>query len=117
MASRTEFQTRPRRDAPNGHMVVYQALEFLRDVVDKIRNNISVGSATILAGNTTVDVALSSSAGFSSVPALDVTPTTDPGAGMRFWVSNKTTSGFRINLSAAAPIGGLSFDYQAVVNT
>lgn len=115
--SRTEFQTRPRRgDAAHGHMVVFQALEFLRDVVDKIRYNIAGGSATVASGNTLVDVVFNGPS-FTAVPSLDITPTTDPGAGMRYWVSNKTTSGFRINLSAAAPVAGVSFDYQAVVAT
>lgn len=101
----TIFPQHARRDDPNGHMVVQQMVEFLRDEFDQELGKIIRGNSTIVAAATFADVAVSAPATYSVV----VTPLNDPGS--RFWVSNRTSGGFRINLSAAAPVGGVAFDW------
>jgi hypothetical protein len=102
----TIFPQRARRDDPNGHMVVQNNLDFLKDVVDGIIGKFKSGSATVSVGATSVIVTHGMGASSS---AVSVTPTQDPGG--RFWVSGKSATAFQINLQVAAPVGGIAFDY------
>lgn len=102
----TTFPQRARRDDPNGHMVVQNNLDFLRDAFDSTLAKFKSDSVTIGVGATTVVV--THSLGIAS-NAVAITPTIDPGG--RFWVSAKSATQFQINLQVAAPVGGISFDY------
>lgn len=87
-------------------MVVQRNLEFLRDQLEGLQSRDVTGTATIIATGTQVTVNFAGD--FANYVAV-VTPTKDPGS--RFWISNKTATSFRINLSSAAPAGGVDFDY------
>lgn len=102
----TEFPKRARRDDPNGHMIVQDNLLFLRDSLDETSAKISQGSDIITSGNTFKDILLATA---TAIYSISVVPTGDPGG--RIWVSNKSSSGFRVNLSVAAPVGGVPFDW------
>lgn len=104
--AKTEFPTRARRDDRNGHMVVQQLLEFLRDQFDKFQNNTIRGTSTVLATQTTLVVSHGLGNPTFSVVAV---PLLDPGG--RYWLSNKTATQFQINLQTAAPVGGIPFDW------
>jgi hypothetical protein len=72
-----------------------------------------MGSATILAGNTYVDVAHC----LSYTPTIDqieITPQDDLG-GRGFWPSNPTSTTFRINISMADPDTNHTFGWQPIV--
>lgn len=74
-----------------------------------------MGSATILAGSTYVDVPH----GLSFTPTIDeivLTPQDDLG-GRGFWPSNPTSTTFRINISMADPDLAHTFSWQPVVPT
>lgn len=102
----TTFPQRARRDDPNGHMVVQQNLEFLRDTYDSAQGKFKQGTSTVTNGNTTVVV--THALGVASYQ-ISLTPTTDPGG--RYWVSGKSATQFTINLQVAAPVAGVSFDW------
>lgn len=106
MPTTTNFPFRARRDDDFGWMKVQQLLEFLRDVVDKLQNSRSRGSATIAQGSTTLLV----SHGLSTPSySVGVIPLVNPGGNV--WASNKTASQFQVNVSVAAPVGGIPFDW------
>jgi hypothetical protein len=70
--------------------------------------NVIRGSATINAGSTSVVVNLPISIASYSVV---ITPTTSVSA--LWWVSNKTTASFTINI-ATAPSSNTTFDYVVI---
>lgn len=107
----TLFPLRARRDQDpsQGVQIVQQMVEFLRDVFDKFTNTVVRGNTTMLATATTVVVSFATQPG--TVYSVAVTPLADPGG--RVWVSAKSASGFTINSSVAAPVGGLAFDWIA----
>lgn len=73
-----------------------------------------MGSATILAGNTYVDVLH----GLSFTPTIDeivLTPQDDL-AGRTFWPSNPASTTFRINISMIDPDVDHAFTYQIIVS-
>lgn len=106
----TLFPLRAKRGDPeNGYLTVQSMVEFLRDAFDRFTGTISRGQATVLAGNTTVVVALTANIG--AVYSVAPCPLADPGG--RWWVSGKTSSQFIINLGVAAPVGGIAFDWTA----
>lgn len=100
------FKTRSRRDDPYGHKTVELNLDDLLNAYNTFANKFRGGSVTVLAGATTVVVVHSLG---SAIYAAAVTPTLDPGG--RYWISGKTSTQFTINLSVAAPVGGIPFDY------
>jgi len=102
----TVFPQRARRDDPNGHMVVQNNLDFLKDAFDALAAKFKNGQATVSVGATAVIVTHGLGASSSSV---SVTPLQDPGG--RYWVSGKSATAFQINLQVAAPVGGIQFDY------
>ena len=108
MTQQTNFPQRPRRGGD--WWTVWYNLQWLaNNVFDVFANKFQQGTATVAAGNTTVVVT-----GIVVVGAyqVDLTPTSDPGATIRYWVSGKTATQFTINLSAAAGGGGVSFDWM-----
>lgn len=100
------FPEKPRREDPQAAMVVQRNLNFLRDQLEDLIKESEGGSATVTVGNTSVSVTLTQTYAAYSVV---ISPTKDPG--VRYWVSNKATTTFQINLQSAAPAGGISFDY------
>jgi hypothetical protein len=96
-----------RGDPEEGYLVVQQMVLFLRDVFDKFAQASARGVSTIVQGTTTVNASLPAAVGATYSVAL--APLNDPVG--RYWVTNKTSSGFTINLSAAAPVGGVAFDW------
>jgi hypothetical protein len=104
--AKTEFPTRPRRGDRNGHMVVWQMLQFLRDQFDKFTASVGRGTSTVLQGQTTLTVTHGLGASTYSVAA---SPLVNPGG--NWWISNKTATQFQINLAVAAPVGGVPFDW------
>ena len=81
-------------------------LQYLANsVFDAFVNTFIQGSATVAATNTFVDVTGS----FPTTYQVNLTPLNDPT--VRYWVSFKSSSKFTITLSAAAPVGGVNFDY------
>jgi len=104
----TQFPMQARRGDPEeGYLVVQQMVLFLRDVFDKAMAGQARGTATIVQSTTSVNVSLPSAVG--AVYSVALAPLNDPVG--RYWVTSKTTSGFTINLSAAAPVGGVAFDW------
>ena len=100
------FPQRARRDDPNGHMVVQNNLDFLRDEIDTVVGKIKTGTATVTNGNTTVTV--THGIGVSSA-SVAVSPINNPGG--NWWISGKTPTTFIINLATPAPIAGVAFDW------
>src|SRR5215467_6645783 len=96
-----------RNDIEEGYLVVQQMVEYLRDVFDKFVAGSARGTATITQTNTSVVVNIPSTVG--GTYSAQVTPLQDPGG--RYWISTKSSSGFTINLSVAAPVGGVAFDW------
>jgi len=104
----TQFPMQARRGDPEeGYLVVQQMVLYLRDVFDKAMAGQARGSALIVQSATTVSVSIPAAVG--AVYSIAVVPLNDPVG--RYWVSGKTTSGFTINLSTAAPVGGVAFDW------
>jgi hypothetical protein len=87
-------------------MVVQQMLEFLRDVFDKFVGNFVLGSGTVLQGNTTLVVTHGLG---NATYAVVASPKLNPGG--NWWITGKTSTQFTINLAAAAPVGGIPFDW------
>lgn len=104
--AKTEFPTRARRGDPNGHMVVQQLLEFLRDQFDKYVAKVTRGTTTVAQGATTALVVHGLGNPTNTVVA---SPGVDPAG--TWWVSNKTATQFQLNLAVAAPIGGVPFEW------
>jgi hypothetical protein len=106
----TAFPQTARRDDQQGHMVVQRMLWYLRDTFDKNAGSTAQGDATVTNGNTTVSV----SHGLANVISVNVqvTPISNP-SGLLWWVSGRTPTAFVINLSAAAPVAGVQFNWQA----
>jgi len=100
------FPTRARRDDPNGHMVVQQNLEFLRDEVEKLIGNTKRGQASIQNPATSVLVTHALGAAVYSVV---VTPVNGD-VGSRWWVDLKTTTQFTIKVQTT-PGGTAIFDW------
>ena len=100
------FPDKPRREDPEGHMIVQRNLDFLKDELDDFDALFDWGSDTITAGNTFVTVVHSLGATFQ----VAVTPVEDPLT--RYWVSDKAAGSFRINL-AAAQLTDIDFDWLA----
>ena len=99
------FPFRARRGDPNGHMVVQQLLEFLRDEVEKLGGTFAIGNATITNPATSVVVVHGLD---TSTYSVVITPLSDPVN--RYWVSNKTATQFQINVSAT-PAVSLAFNW------
>lgn len=99
------FPVRARRGDPNGHMVVQQMLEFLRDEVDKLGGKFALGNATI--SNPATSVIVIHGLNISTYSVV-LTPLADPVN--RWWISNKTATQFQINVSAT-PSVSLSFNW------
>jgi len=92
----------------SGHLVFNQAQELVKRNVGYTTS--SWGSATLSAGAIAVNVAH----GLADLPTVVVlTPTTDTG-GKRYWVSNKTTTGFTISIDSAHT-ADLVFDWYAEI--
>ena len=104
----TVFPQRARRDDPNGHMVVQNNLDFLKDAVDEVVGKVKTGTATIPNGASVVTVTHGLTISSASIA---VTPIGDLGAGVRFWIAGKTTTSFEIHTSANAPVAGFPFDW------
>lgn len=102
----TNFPTRSRRDDQYGHKVVEANLDFLRDVFDKAEAKRLGGTATIAVGATSIVVTHGLGNGNFQVA---ITPLADPT--VRYWVTAKSSTSFTISLSAAAPAGGVAFDW------
>lgn len=96
---------KPRRDDPEGHMVVQKNVEALFDAIGDGDAKFLRGSTSIINPSAFVDV---SHAYGSAAYAMMVIPTSNPGA--VYWVSNKTTTSFRINLPTA-PVGTVTFEW------
>jgi hypothetical protein len=81
---------------------------FLQNAYDQFVNKFAVGTNTVPATATTLTVV--HNLGFGSYTVI-LTPNgaAPPGT---YWVSNKTTTQFNINMSVAAPTGGTSFDWM-----
>jgi hypothetical protein len=103
----TEFPTRARRNDRYGHMVVQQLLEFLRDNYDRFAGSFVQGSTTVPQGATTIVVTHGLGA---AIYVATASPTVNPGG--NWWISNKTATTFQLNLAAAAPLGGVPFQWQ-----
>lgn len=88
--------------------ILQNCIDFLADFVDKFTSKFAQGTATVANGNTTVAVLFPTSI---LSPAVEITPVADPGG--RYWISARTGSGFTINLSVAAPVAGVAFDWIA----
>jgi hypothetical protein len=88
-------------------MVVQTMLEMLRDAFDAFAGTFFIGTALILNPNTSVTVNHSYG---KSTYQLAVTPTSDPGVGVRWWISSKAATNFVISCSPS-PTVGLSFDW------
>jgi len=88
-------------------MTVQSMLEYLRDKFDGLQNKFLTGTSTVLQGNTTLVVTHGLGSATYSVVA---TPTVNPGGS--WWISNKTSSQFQLNLAVAAPLGGVPFEWS-----
>ncbi len=102
----TQFPQHAKMNDPNGYLIVQQMVEFLRDTFDQYIAKSTRGSSTITVGNTALVVNTGATLATYSVVA---SPLLDPGG--RWWVSNKTTTSFQLNLQVAAPVGGIPFDW------
>lgn len=87
-------------------MTVQRNLEFLRDAFDKNVAKIVFGTTTVPQGAT--NVVASHTLGASTYAAV-ATPQVNPGG--NWWISNKATTSFQLNLAVAAPVGGITFDW------
>lgn len=96
-----------RDDVLHGHMTVQDNLDRVLDSLNALDAKLKRGSATIVPPATTVLAV--HNLGSPSYGAV-VTPTADVGAGLRWWISNKTATQFQINLSAA-PAGNVPFEW------
>jgi len=106
----TTFPQSPTRfnDAAGIAWTIWQNILWSTSVVfDVFVNKFDEGNAVVAAGQTFVAVGHGLAV---SNYAVVVTPTADPGS--RFWVSNKTSTQFRINLQTA-PGGAVAFDWSA----
>lgn len=88
--------------------ILQNCIDFLAGVVDTFMSAQASGLATVTNGNTTVAVLFASPI---TTPRVEITPVADPGG--RYWTSARTNSGFTINLSVAAPVAGVQFDWIA----
>lgn len=88
----------PRRDNEHGHMVVQKNVQDLGDQFESFRTGVLGGSSIIPNGLT--EVTVNHNLGALSYGA-SVVPRADLGAGIRFWIDNKTDSSFKIKVSAA----------------
>lgn len=88
--------------------ILQNNLDYLADLYDKFTSVNAKGFATVTNGNTTVAVSFG---GNITSPAVTITPTADPGG--RYWITGRTAAGFTINLSVAAPVAGVGFDWIA----
>lgn len=102
------FPQRVKTNDENPWATLQNNLEYLADLFDKFQGAQAKGTATITNGNTFVDVSFTSTI---TTPAVVVTPLADPGA--RYWISNRTGAGFRINQGVAAPVAGVGYDWIA----
>ncbi len=100
------FPTRARRADPNGHMVVQQNLEFLRDELDKLLAKFKQGSASI--SNPATSVLVTHALGQANYQVV-VTPQNGD-VGSRWWVELKTASQFTIKVQTT-PGGTAIFDW------
>ena len=101
----TQFPQRPRIQG-SWWMVWYNLQWFASSIFDVFQNKFQTGSVTISNPATS---ALVTGLSVGSYQAI-ITPLGDPGAGVRWWVSGKTTSQFQINVSAT-PAVSLTFDW------
>jgi hypothetical protein len=105
----TTFPYRPNKGSDAGSIAwtVWQMLQyFANSIFDVFVNKFIQGTAVVAAGTTNVVVNVGLSSGAYQV---ELCPLADPGS--RWWASAKTGANFQINLSAAAPAGGVPFDY------
>lgn len=103
-----QFPQRVTKLSDDAWVVLQNNLDFLANLFDLFQNKQAKGASTITNGNTFVDVNFATPI---TNPAVVVTPVADPGG--RVWISNRTNGGFRINQGAAAPVGGVAYDWIA----
>jgi hypothetical protein len=103
-----QFPQRLTKFSEDAWVVLQNNLDYLSDLFDKFTAKQAKGTSTITNGNTFVDVNLTSPI---TSPSVVITPVADPGG--RFWISNRTSGGFRINQGVAAPVGGVGYDWIA----
>lgn len=103
-----QFPQRITKDSEDSWVVLQNNLDFLSNLFDLFQNKFLKGTATVTNGNTFVDVSFSTTI---TNPAVVITPVADPGG--RFWISNRTSGGFRINQGVAAPVAGVAYDWIA----
>ena len=107
MPTPTYFEQSAHPGQADGHMTVQRMLRwFANNVYDKFVGKFVHGTATVPATATTVVVTHNLGSTTYQVilqQLLNLSGT--------FWVSNKTSSQFTINLSVAAPTGGATFDW------
>lgn len=94
-------------------MTVQKNVDQVVDHINKTAAKLQAGTATITNPATTVVVGHPFD---TTAFKVTITPTVDLGAGVRFWVSNKTTTNFTINVSAA-PAVSFTFDWIAREDT
>src|SRR5262245_52800874 len=102
------FPYRPRVDDPQSALTVQHNVDFLAKVVEDLINNTDCGTNLVPVGATSVAVAFNQAI---ANPKVTAQPTSNPG-GLQYWISGKTPTGFVFNLSAAAPAGGIPFDWS-----
>lgn len=101
------FPRLARRKDPEGHMVVQEDLGLVRDAVNSHIAGTDSGSAIVPNGSSVLTV--NHGLGTASFTAK-LTPVGDPVN--RYWVANKTSTQFDINLSAVAGASGVPFDWE-----
>ena len=102
----TIFPTRARRDDPNGHMIVQQNLEFLRDAFDGLSGKLLSGTASITNPSTSVIVTHALGSALYQVAIVPI----NGDVGSRYWVNLKTASQFTIAVQTTPP-GTATFDW------
>lgn len=103
-----QFPQRVTKLTEDAWVVLQNNLDFLANLFDVFQNKQAKNTSTITNGNTFVDVNFASPI---TNPSVVVTPVADPGA--RYWISNRTSAGFRINQGVAAPVAGVAYDWIA----
>lgn len=130
MANQTTLPQRPTRKAPVDQQVwtvwtmllyfvnaVYDAqIAALQAQIGAIggASTLKSGIATVAAGTTTVSV--THSLGLPNSVTIAPEGSNAPivwGAG-GYWITGRTINGFVINVGAAAPSGGIQFDWQVM---
>jgi len=107
--SSIHFPFRPRVDDLRAAITVQKNLDYLAQIVTDLVNSQDWGSVVVINGTTSISVDFAVSmvnAKVSLTPAQNM-------AGVDYWVSNIVPTGFRVNVSTAAPTAGYGFDWIA----